>query len=166
MLIVQHMPPFFTASLATFLTKKTGLDVREATDGEAVHNDVIYIAPGGKHMEISIPNGSDNLVIKTNENPPVNSCRPAVDVLFKSVADKFKGSILSIILTGMGEDGADGVEYLKRKSNCHSIAQDEQSSVVYGMPRAIAERSLADEIIPLDGIASRVSELILKRKVV
>jgi len=165
-LIVQHMPPFFTASLASFLAKKTGHNVKEASDGETVQNDCVYIAPGGKHMVLKKQtelNGGYKLVM--NEDPPVNSCRPAVDVMFKSVAEQFTGSVLSIILTGMGEDGADGVATLKRNANCHSIAQDENTCVVYGMPRAVAERGLADEVLPLEQIAGRVSELVLKRKV-
>lgn len=165
-LIVQHMPPFFTASLASFLSKKSGLNVKEAEDGEVIKSDWIYIAPGGKHMvldKLSIVGG--DYKVSTNETPPVNSCRPAVDVLFKSVAAHYKGSVLSIILTGMGEDGAEGVATLKRSPNCYSISQDEESCVVYGMPKAVAERGIVDEVLPLDQIASRISELILKRKV-
>ncbi len=165
-LIVQHMPPFFTASLASFLTKKTGHNIVEASDGETVQPNTVYIAPGGKHMVLkkqSEVGGGYKLCM--NEDAPVNSCRPAVDVLFKSVAEQYSGSVLSIILTGMGEDGADGVATLKRSANCYSLAQDEDSCVVYGMPRAIAEKGLADEVLPLNQIASRVSELVLKRKV-
>jgi two-component system, chemotaxis family, protein-glutamate methylesterase/glutaminase len=165
-LIVQHMPPFFTASLASFLSKKSGLNVKEGEHGEIIKPDYIYIAPGGKHMVIekqSFAGGGYQLSM--NENPPVNSCRPAVDVLFNSVAEQFAGSVLSIILTGMGEDGTEGVATLKRSPNCYSIAQDEASCVVYGMPRAVFEKGVVDEVLPLDQIASRISELILKRKV-
>ncbi len=163
-LIVQHMPPFFTASLASFLSKKTGLHIKEAQDGETPKANHVYIAPGGKHMVLK-KTGVDEYQLQTNEDPPVNSCRPAVDVMFKSVADEFDGNVLSIILTGMGEDGADGVKYLKDHVKCHSLSQDEASCVVYGMPRAVAERGLADEVLDLDAIAPRVSELMLKRKV-
>ena len=164
-LIVQHMPPFFTASLASFLSKKSGLMVKEAEPGETIRPDCIYIAPGGKHMVLEKQPAAGGYRLSMNEDPPVNSCRPAVDVLFNSVAEQFSGSILSIILTGMGEDGTEGVARLKRTPNCYSIAQDEASCVVYGMPRAAVERGVIDEVLPLDQIASRVSELILKRKV-
>jgi len=165
-LIVQHMPPFFTASLASFLAKKSGLDVREASEGETVLPDCVYIAPGGKHMVLKKhAELGGGYRLHMNEDAPVNSCRPAVDVLFHSVADQFSGSTLSVILTGMGEDGADGVATLKRSPNHYSIAQDENSCVVYGMPRAVVERGLADEVLPLEQIAGRISELILKRKV-
>jgi len=165
-LIVQHMPPFFTASLASFLTKKTGLDILEASDGEMVQANRVYIAPGGKHMVLKKnPEMGGGYRLVTNEDPPVNSCRPAVDVLFDSVAKEFSGNTLSIILTGMGEDGANGVATLRKSAGHYSIAQDENSCVVYGMPRAVVERGLVDEVLPLDQIAGRVSELILKRKV-
>ena len=165
-LIVQHMPPFFTASLASFLAKKTGLDVCEASHGESVMANRVYIAPGGKHMVLKKkPELGGGYSVEMNEDAPVNSCRPAVDVLFDSVAKEFSGNTLSIILTGMGEDGANGVATLKQSPSHYSIAQDENSCVVYGMPRAIAERGLADEVLPLDQIAGRVSELILNRKV-
>lgn len=165
-LIVQHMPPFFTASLASFLSKKSGLDVVEATHGERMQADRIYIAPGGKHMEIrKRTDAMGGYEITTSEAPPVNSCRPSVDVLFQSVASEFSGSILSIILTGMGEDGCKGVTALRRSPSTYTIAQNEESCVVYGMPRAIVERGLADEVLPLDQIAGRISELVLKRKV-
>ena len=165
-LIVQHMPPFFTASLASFLSKKSGLDVVEATHGELMQADRIYIAPGGKHMEIrKRTDAMGGYEITTSEAAPVNSCRPSVDVLFQSVASEFSGSVLSIILTGMGEDGCQGVTTLRRSPSTYTITQNEESCVVYGMPRAIVERGLADEVLPLDQIAGRISELVLKRKV-
>ena len=163
-LIVQHMPPFFTASLASFLSKKSGLNVKEAEHGESIRSDWIYIAPGGKHMVLE-KQSAGGYVLRTNDDPPVNSCRPAVDVLFSSVAEQYSGSVLSIILTGMGEDGTEGVARLKRTPSCYSIAQDEASCVVYGMPRAAVERGVIDEVLPLDEIAPRISELILRRKV-
>jgi two-component system chemotaxis response regulator CheB len=167
-LLVQHMPPFFTASLASFLAKKTGHQVKEGEHGELLKANQVYIAPGGKHMVLERTGSAASPVytIGLNELAPVNSCRPAVDVLFRSVAEQFTGSIVSVVLTGMGEDGAEGVALLKKTGNCHSIAQDEGSCVVYGMPRAVAEKGLADEVLALEQIPSRLSELILKRKVI
>lgn len=161
-LLVQHMPPMFTKSLAEHLDKKSKLRVTEAVEGETVQPNHVYIAPGGKHMAITRKPGSfSELIVSLNDQPPVHSCRPAVDVLFKSVAQEFSGGVLSVILTGMGEDGANGVAALRQKG-AYSLAQDERSCVVYGMPRAVVERGLADEVLPLDDIASRISALILK----
>jgi len=160
-LLVQHMPPMFTKSLAEHLDKKSRLRVHEAVEGEAVLSNHIYIAPGGRHMAVARKPGTSDLVIALNDQPHVNSCRPAVDVLFQSVAREYPGSVLSIILTGMGEDGANGVATLKTKT-CYSIAQDEASCVVYGMPRAVVDRNLADEVLPLDAIAARVEALVLR----
>ncbi len=163
-LIVQHMPAFFTASLAGSLHRKTGLKVKEAEDGETLSNDTYYIAPGGLHTLLEPTAALGQYRLKMDDGKPVNSCKPSVDVSFDSVAEKFKGQVLSIILTGMGEDGCKGVETIKSKGKSYSIAQDENSCVVYGMPKAIVEHGLADEVIPLDKIANRISELILKRK--
>ncbi len=162
-LIVQHMPPHFTASLAQHLSHLSALPVREAQDNELVAANTVLIAPGGRHMTVRAdPANATQLLIALNDSPPVNSCRPAVDVLFRSVAAHFNGGILSVILTGMGEDGAAGVAALKRKS-CWSLAQDEKTCVVYGMPRALVERGLADEVVPLDALADRITALVKRR---
>lgn len=165
-LVVQHMPAFFTASLATFISKKTGLLVKEGADGEALRNDTVYIAPGGRHMVLEREGLGFNTTyrLRLNDDPPVNSCRPSVDVLFNSVAEHYQGGIISVIMTGMGEDGTAGVERIRRRGNCISLAQNEATCVVYGMPRSVAEKGLVDEVIPLDGIAPRISELLSQRK--
>ncbi|HCJ11755.1 MAG TPA: chemotaxis response regulator protein-glutamate methylesterase [Opitutae bacterium] len=155
-LIVQHMPATFTKTLSEHLSKRCHLKVKEAENGDLLEPNMVYIAPGGKHMVLSKRALKYALVM--NEEPPVNSCRPSVDVLFKSVAQNFTGTVLAIILTGMGEDGAEGVQALKTKE-CRSIAQERQSCVVYGMPRAIINRGLADETIPLKDIAPRIEKL-------
>lgn len=157
-LLVQHMPAMFTASLAERLKKVSKINVKEAQEGESILPDSIYIAPGGKHMVARPFFGNKEWKIGLNENPPVNSCRPAVDVLFQSVAEIASGPVLAIILTGMGDDGAAGVAVLKKK-NCYCISQDEKSCVVYGMPRAVEERQLADEVLPLEQIAERMVTL-------
>lgn len=157
-LIVQHMPPLFTDSLAKSLAKDSGLDVREAKENDSVKPGSVLVAPGGRHMTIRTdPAAPSELRIGLNDMPPVNSCRPSVDVLFRSAAALGGGS-LAIVLTGMGEDGAAGVGALKRKG-CYCIAQNEETCVVYGMPRSVIEKGLSDEVLALDRIAARVSEL-------
>lgn len=159
-LLVQHMPPIFTASLADHLGKKSALQVKEGRENEPIIPGTVWIAPGGKHMIIKRDERNlGGFAIALNENPPVNSCRPAVDVLFRSVAENVTGGVLAVILTGMGEDGTAGVAALKRRS-CYCLAQDEKTSVVYGMPRMVAEKGWADEILPLEGIAPRIATLV------
>lgn len=158
-LIVQHMPEMFTASLADNLAKHSSLGVREARDNELVAGGSALIAPGGRHMTVRQTLGLRGVLrIGINDSPPVNSCRPSADVLFRSVAATDVGGVLAVILTGMGCDGAAGVAALKRKG-CYCISQDEQSCVVYGMPRAVVERGLSDETLPLDAIAARIAAL-------
>jgi len=157
-LVVQHMPPTFTASLAENLQKRSALPVREATQGEPVVSNTVLIAPGGKHMVVrrrTSPEGEQQRIIGLNENPPVNSCRPSVDVLFRSVALTYEGCVLSVIMTGMGDDGAEGVRALKRRG-CLSLTQTADTCVVYGMPRAVDEKELSDERVPLPRIAQRI----------
>jgi two-component system, chemotaxis family, protein-glutamate methylesterase/glutaminase len=158
-LCVQHMPPLFTTSLAERLDRESAIHVQEGKDGMEIHPGNLYIAPGGLHMVVAKgPDGRARL--KTHEAPPVNSCRPSVDVLFESVAANC-GGVLSVVLTGMGSDGAAGVKQLRAKG-AWSIAQDEATSVVWGMPGAVASQGQADEILPLDRIAARLSELVLR----
>jgi two-component system chemotaxis response regulator CheB len=156
-LIVQHMPPVFTESLAKSLNQKSKLNVKEAAQAEAVVANTVYIAPGGKHMVVFRQN--DQVKIILNEDPPENSCRPAVDVLFRSVAKTYGSSVLSVIMTGMGSDGALGVKFLKQ-TGCYSLTQSEETCVVYGMPKAVQDLKLADESIPLPQLADRIVALI------
>jgi len=157
-LIVQHMPPRFTASLAQHLDEASPLRVREASECALVRPGEVLIAPGGRHMTVARQPGG-GLAIRLKDGPPVNSCRPAVDVLFNSVAEVFDEAALAVILTGMGEDGAAGVARLKQ-GRCHALVQDEASCVVYGMPRAVVERGLADEALGLEELAARIRELV------
>lgn len=158
-LLVQHMPPVFTESLANSLNRKSKVAVKEATHGEAVMANTVYIAPGGKHMALVRENNTVKIVI--NEDPPENSCRPAVDVLFRSVSRIYGKNVLSVIMTGMGSDGALGVKALKQ-TGCYSLIQSEKTCVVYGMPKAVAEMKLADESIDLGKMAERITHLIKK----
>ncbi len=163
LLIVQHMPEFMTASLAQSLNKKSALEVREAVDGEEVMPNIAYIASGGRHMTV-IAERSNGVVlgkrlIRFTADPPVNSCRPSVDVLFYSLAKVCSGRVLALIMTGMGNDGTEGVRALKEK-NCYCISQSEETCVVYGMPRAVVEAGLCDERTPLGNMANRILELV------
>jgi two-component system chemotaxis response regulator CheB len=153
-LLVQHMPAGFTTSLAESLARKSALRVVEAYEDMKVEKGVVYIAPGGIHMTVRNKNGK--VVIGLNDSPPENSCRPSVDVLFRSLGEVYgKHGILAVVLTGMGSDGSAGVRALKRKG-CFCIAQDQNSCVVYGMPRAVVDAGLADEIVELENIAGNI----------
>ncbi|HWQ10075.1 MAG TPA: chemotaxis response regulator protein-glutamate methylesterase [Holophaga sp.] len=164
-LLVQHMPPCFTASLAAHLDQRSSLSVREAKDGEPVLPGHVLIAPGGKHMVVRRMGGEEggSLIVGLNENPPENSCRPSVDVLFRSVAAHFRGNMLAVIMTGMGNDGCEGVRAMKRQG-CLCLSQTEDSCVVYGMPLAVDEAGLSDERVPLDRLAERIDRLARKQR--
>ncbi len=154
--IVQHMPPLFTQPLAESLHQRCKLSVKEATDGETALPDNVYIAPGGRHMRLK--NADNQIVIEITDDPPENNCRPAVDYLFRSAAHNFAGQAVAVVLTGMGSDGLTGVKLLKRHG-CYTIAQDEASCVVFGMPRAIVEAGLADAVLPLESIAAKITAI-------
>ena len=152
-LVVQHMPPMFTKSLADDLTSKCALNVNEGRQYEPVVPGMIRIAPGGSHMKVIRSDGE--LALRITHDPPENSCRPSVDFLFRSVAHTCEGPVIAAILTGMGNDGALGCSLLKRKG-AFVIAQDEASCVVYGMPKEVVDLGLADEVLPLNQIAARI----------
>lgn len=154
-LIVQHMPPVFTKSLAASLDKKCALTVKEAVNGENILPNMVYIAPGGKQMKLTAGTDGLNRRIKITDDPPENSCRPSVDYLFRSVADYYVGRTTAVIMTGMGSDGTQGLGILKQKA-AYTIGQDEASCVVYGMPKAPAEMGYLDTIVPLHKIAAEI----------
>lgn len=151
--IVQHMPPIFTKHLANRLDQLCPLRVVEAQRGELVAPGGVWVAPGDFHMLLR-RDGTD-VRIDLNQGTPENSCRPAVDVLFRSVADVFGGNVLSVVLTGMGQDGARGSDAVRNLGG-RIIAQDETTSVVWGMPGAVVQAGLADHILPLDRIADEI----------
>lgn len=155
-LIVQHMPPLFTKQLAERLDKISPLQVKEGEDGELIKEGVVYIAPGDYHMEVVKEHTQK--YIRLHQGPPVNNCRPAVDVLFNSLAEIYNGSSLALILTGMGRDGTEGAKKIKLKGG-GVLAQDAQTSIVFGMPRAVIEAGLADEVLSLPEIPKRIREL-------
>jgi len=150
-LIVQHMPPIFTASLARSLNAKCNLSVVEARDGQLLTMNTVLIAPGGKHMKVAAGTDGKNRIIRITDDPPENSCKPSVDYLFRSVAEHYVGRATGVIMTGMGSDGTKGAELLK-KSGSFIIAQDEDSCTVFGMPKDVIESNLADIVLSLDKI--------------
>jgi len=159
-IIVQHMPAMFTKALAVSLGIKCRLKVCEASNGDMIEAGTIYIAPGGKQMKFGTSaTGQKKLII--TEDPPENNCRPSVDYLFRSAASNFPGKSCAVILTGMGSDGTLGLRLLKRHG-CFVIAQDEPSCVVYGMPRSAVEAGVADVILPLNEIASKILNFVQK----
>jgi two-component system chemotaxis response regulator CheB len=152
--IVQHMPALFTEALAQRLQTKSAIRVKEAQDGEAAEADCAYLAPGGKQMKLA-PGQKGGITICITDDPPENACRPSVDYLFRSVALNFPGRSIAAILTGMGNDGTAGTRMLKR-GGCFTIAQDEASCVVFGMPREAIQAGVIDTIVPLNQIAGRI----------
>lgn len=156
-LITQHMPPTFTAILAEHLSKATGRQAAEGVNGEPIVAGRIYVAPGGQHMVVGGTVAEPR--IRLNDDPPVNFCRPAVDPLFMSAAKVFGASCLSVVLTGMGHDGADGGVAIADGGGT-VIAQDKASSVVWGMPGATAHAGCCAAVLPLDQIAYKLQTLI------
>ncbi len=156
-LVVQHMPPVFTKHLADRLNQLSHVSVREAEHGDVIGPGGVWIAPGDSHM--TVQKVDKTLKIKLDQGPPENSCRPAVDVLFRSCSKVFGQNTLSIVLTGMGRDGLRGAEAV-RIAGGKVLAQDEASSVVWGMPRAVAESGLANAIIPPNQMRQHISQII------
>ena len=151
--IVQHMPPIFTRLLAERLATQSALSVAEGTAGEILRPGQVRIAPGGSHMIVE--RQGTQVRLQLHQGEPENSCRPAVDVLFRSVAEIYRGNALAIIMTGMGQDGLRGCEAIHKTGGC-IIAQDEASSVVWGMPSFVVKAGLTDGQIPLPQLAREI----------
>jgi two-component system, chemotaxis family, protein-glutamate methylesterase/glutaminase len=156
-LIVQHMPPIFTAVFAEHLSVQLGLPVREAAHGEILGPGQIVVAPGGRHMGLSRVDG--RAAVRLDDGPPVNFCRPAVDVLFRDAATVFGASALAVVLTGMGSDGTHGARALAG-AGAAVLAQDEATSTVWGMPGSIARAGLAHDVLPLEAMAPAIQALL------
>lgn len=151
--ITQHMPPVFTRLFAQRLDAKSALRVKEAEEGDPVVPGTVLIAPGGLHLEV-VRRGP-SVVAHLTEAPPENFCRPAVDVMLRSVVATYGANVLSVVLTGMGSDGARGCEVV-RQAGGEVVAQDEATSVVWGMPGAVTQGGHAHRVLPLPGIASDI----------
>jgi two-component system chemotaxis response regulator CheB len=163
-LIVQHMPPVFTKSLAERLNSLSKIEVREAQESDEIKNGVALIAPGDFHMTVEEKTvfGKQKRFVSLNKKPKIHGVRPAVDILFSTAADVFKENIVGVLLTGMGRDGSQAMGTIKAKGG-RTIAQDEKTSIIFGMPKAAIELGVVDKVLPLNQIASQ-SSLWLKRK--
>jgi two-component system chemotaxis response regulator CheB len=152
--IVQHMPAGFTKAFASRLDRSCRMSVKEAEDGDAIVRGRVLLAPGDRHMVVESEGG--RWIVRLNDDPPVGYHKPAVDVLFDSVARRIGANAIGVILTGMGADGAAGLVAMRR-AGAHTVAQDEATSVVYGMPREAAARGGAELVEPLHQIAATVT---------
>lgn len=154
MLLVQHMPKGFTNSLAQRLNEMSQVQVKEAADGDILKKGCVYIAPGGKQMRVAKA-GTEYKIVTTDE-PERGGLRPCADIMYESLVGTDFDEITCVVLTGMGADGTLGIGTLGEKNNIYVISQDEETSVVYGMPKAVAEAKLSDEVQPLNKIAEAV----------
>ena len=158
-LVVQHMPPGFTASFAERLNNLCAVTVKEGAEGDMLQPGVAYIAPGGYHMRLR-RSGASLGQIYLDQGPPENNVRPAADVTMRDAADLFGSRTLGVVLTGMGADGAKGLKYIKERSGT-TIAQDRETSIVYGMPRAAAELGVVDMVLPLTEIPQAIIDVVV-----
>ena len=157
MVLVQHMPPGFTKSMADRLNELSEISVKEAQEGDILEKGHVYVAPGGKHMEVvKMRDGSHRIAL--NDMPPIGGLRPCANIMFDSLTKTDYDEIICIVLTGMGADGTNGILSLNRKKPIHVIAQDAQTCVVYGMPRAIAEAGMVDEMVPIEQVAKTITK--------
>lgn len=155
-LVTQHMPPLFTGLLAQRLARDTGRECVEGRDGEIIRGGCTYVAPGDFHMIVATHEG--RAFIRLTQTPSENHCRPAADVMLRSIASTYGAAALAVVLTGMGEDGRRGCEVL-RAAGGRVVTQDEATSVVWGMPGAVTNAGLANWCLPLSDIAHRISTL-------
>lgn len=161
LLIAQHMPPVFTESLAKNLDRRCAIAVKEAVDGEKIVPDTAYIAPGGKQMKVANDVFKNAKIIRITNDPPENGCAPSADYLFRSVAEHFGGNATGVIMTGMGSDGTMGLQQMKEKG-AFIIAQNEASSVVYGMAKKPVEMGIVNMVVPLDHISEQIRRTIAR----
>ena len=155
MVLVQHMPTGFTKSLADRLNELSRVTVKEAEEGETLEKGVVYIAPGGKHLEVACTAGGSHKV-HLSDAPAIGGLKPCANIMYQSLKNSRYDEITCVVLTGMGADGTAGIEALDKSKPIHVIAQDAQTCVVYGMPRAVAEAGLVDEVVPLESIANTI----------
>lgn len=159
-LIVQHMPKGFTKGFAERLSWRTKIRTKEAEDGDILLKGAAYVAPSGYHMIIEkIPKQKKRYCIRLDETPMVNYVRPSVDVTLYSVAETFEGKTVGVILSGMGKDGAEGAKVIRKKGG-KILAQNEASCIMYGMPKAVVEAGLADDVLAFSQMSSKIREYI------
>ena len=153
-LLVQHMPKGFTASLAERLDQLSPLHVKEAAEGDELMSGTVYVAMGGRHMNIRM-SGGKNVVHYTDE-PSREGVKPCANYMYESLMECGYDKIIGVVMTGMGADGTEGIKSLKKKKKMHVISQDQESCTVYGMPRAIATAGLTDQVVSLEQIAQEI----------
>ncbi|SDH37826.1 two-component system, chemotaxis family, response regulator CheB [Pseudobutyrivibrio sp. 49] len=155
LVLVQHMPEGFTASLAARLDQISAVNVKEAENGEYFKPGWVYITPGGKHMEIC-EDGSHAAYCHLDDSPPVNSLKPCADVMYRSLSKSSFDEIICVVLTGMGADGSEGIKYLNQYKKTYVISQEASTCVVYGMPKAVEQGGLSNEVAPLKSVANSI----------
>lgn len=155
MVLVQHMPMGFTKSMADRLNEISEISVKEAEEGDILKKGWVYIAPGGKHMEV-VKTADGGHKIHLNEEPAIGGLRPCANITYESLQTSGFDKIVCVVLTGMGADGTKGILSLREKRPVHVIAQNAQTCVVYGMPKAIADAGVVDEVVPLTEIAPTI----------
>lgn len=157
MVLVQHMPAGFTKSMADRLNEVSPIKVKEAEEGDILEKGKVYIAPGGKHMEVKKgPDGRHK--IQLNELPPIGGLRPCANITYDSLRNCGYDEVVCVVLTGMGADGTNGILSLAKSKPVYVIAQDAATCVVYGMPKAIAETGIVNEVVPLTEVAQRITK--------
>ena len=159
LVLVQHMPEGFTASLAARLDQISAIRVKEAENGEFFQPGTVYITPGGKHMKIC-EDGSHAAYCHLDDSPPVNSLKPCADVMYQSLKSSSFDEIVCVVLTGMGADGSEGIKYLKQYKKTYVISQEASTCVVYGMPKAVEQGGLSNEVVPLKSVANSIAKRI------
>ena len=152
MVLVQHMPAGFTKSLAARLNEISNLDVKEAEDGDCLKKGTVYIAQGGKQCEV-IEDAQGNLILSENDKPARGGLKPCADIFFESLVSCSVEHIVCGVLTGMGSDGCKGIRALKKSKDIQVVAQNEDTCVVYGMPRAVVQAGIVNEVVPLEDVA-------------
>lgn len=155
--IVQHMPKGFTASLAQRLNEISKISVSESVNGEILKKGHVYIAKGGKHLKFAWK-GNGQIQVIENEDDPINGLRPCANVTLESLCDIPIDNFLCVVLTGMGADGCKGIQKLKEHKDIYTIAQNKDTCVVYGMPKAIVDNGLADIVLPLNQISQEINK--------
>ncbi len=163
-LLVQHMPKGFTASLAERLDDLSALRVKEAAEGEELQKGIVYVAMGGQHMKVKrVPGGKH--VIQYTDEPNREGVKPCANYMFESLADSGYDSVVCVVMTGMGADGTEGISTLRKAKNTYVIAQNQATCTVYGMPKSVVHAGLADEEVPLEQIAQNIVQQVGVRSV-